>query len=135
MVSATIVKEFTFDAAHRLEGHDDVCQNLHGHTYRLQVAVYGEIKAAPGAADDGMVIDFGRLSALVKREVVERLDHQYINEVLPFRPTSENLAAWIVRVLRDAGLPLQFVRLYETPSSYVEIQERDVPLGFAISCQ
>jgi 6-pyruvoyltetrahydropterin/6-carboxytetrahydropterin synthase len=117
MVYATVVKEFTFDAAHRLEGHCSSCNNLHGHTYKLQVGLYGEIKGRPGAPDDGMVMDFGHLQQVVNTEVIKKLDHQYINEVLPFRPTAENLAAWILRVLRNAGLPLQFVRLYETPTS------------------
>ncbi|MDR3288191.1 MAG: 6-carboxytetrahydropterin synthase QueD [Peptococcaceae bacterium] len=135
MISATVVKEFSFNAAHRLEGHDSTCQNLHGHTYTLQVGLYGEIKGDPGATDDGMVMDFGHLAKVVKAEIIERLDHQYLNEVVQFRPTSENMAAWILRRLRDAGLPLQFIRLYETPTSYVEIQERDVPVGSCISCQ
>ncbi len=38
-----IAKEFSFDMAHMLDGHDGKCQNLHGHTYKLQVEVAGEL--------------------------------------------------------------------------------------------
>ncbi|CAA7602006.1 queuosine biosynthesis protein QueD [Acididesulfobacillus acetoxydans] len=128
MAFATIVKEFTFDAAHRLEGHHGHCGNIHGHTYKLQVGVCGTILERPGASDDGMVLDFGELKQVVKTEIINRLDHQFLNEVLPFRTTAENISVWAVSVLRRAGLPVKFIRLYETPTSYVEIDERDVPV-------
>lgn len=127
MVYATIVKEFMFDAAHKLDGHKGHCKNIHGHTYRLQVGVYGPIKDEPGASDDGMVLDFEELKQIVKAEIINKLDHQFINDILPFRPTAENMAVWMVQVLRQAGLPVKFVRLYETPTSFVEIAEGDVP--------
>lgn len=38
-----IVKEFTFDSAHHLEWHQGKCHNLHGHTYKLQVGIQGEL--------------------------------------------------------------------------------------------
>lgn len=128
MVYATIVKEFTFDAAHRLENHLGKCQNIHGHTYKLQVGVYGPIKSKLGASDEGMVIDFTDLKNLVKSEIIDKLDHQFINDILPFRPTAENMAVWMIQVLRKAGISVRFIRLYETPTSYVEIVERDVPI-------
>jgi 6-pyruvoyltetrahydropterin/6-carboxytetrahydropterin synthase len=122
------MKEFTFDAAHRLDNHEGNCKNLHGHTYKLHVGVYGPIINEPGAPDDGMVLDFAELKSIVKTEIIDKLDHQFINEILPFRPTAENMAVWMVQVLRKAGLPLKFIRLYETPTSCVEIYEGDVPI-------
>lgn len=68
MAKATIVKEFTFDAAHRLEGYQGLCQNLHGHTYKLQVGIYGPVKNEAGAADDGMVWDFVKLKQAIKEK-------------------------------------------------------------------
>lgn len=127
MAFATIVKEFTFNAAHRLEGHQRGCQNLHGHTYILRVGVYGAIREQQGASDEGMVIDFEDLKNIVKTRIVDKLDHQYLNEVFPFRTTAENMAVWMMRELRRAGLTVRFLRLYETPTSYVEIFEGDVP--------
>jgi 6-pyruvoyltetrahydropterin/6-carboxytetrahydropterin synthase len=128
MVFATVVKEFTFDAAHKLEDHSGKCKNIHGHTYKLLVGVYGVIQYQPGDTNDGMVIDFGDLNQLVKSEVIDKLDHQFLNDILPFRTTAENIAVWIVRELRKAGLPVKYIKLYETPTSYVEIDERDVPI-------
>ncbi len=126
MSKATIVKEFTFDAAHKLDNHQGHCRNLHGHTYRLQVGVYGPIKTEAGASDEGMVMDFDQIKQLVKEQILGKLDHQYLNEVLDFRPTAENMAVWMVKVLRKAGLPVKFVRLYETPTSYIEVEGEDV---------
>lgn len=127
MAGVTIVKEFTFDAAHKLENHLGKCRNLHGHTYKLQVGVYGPVKNEPGAPDDGMVLDFDELKQAVKGEILDKLDHQYLNDVLPFRPTAENMAVWMVQVLRRAGLRVEFIRLYETPTSYIEVDAHDVP--------
>ena len=49
----TVVKEFTFDAAHYLPGYNGKCNRPHGHTYRLQVGIEGEPDHSTG-----MVIDF-----------------------------------------------------------------------------
>ena len=51
-----IAKEFSFDIAHMLDGHDGKCKNLHGHTYRLQVEVGGPLHASGPKA--GMVMDY-----------------------------------------------------------------------------
>ena len=126
MTSVTIVKEFTFDAAHMLNGHEGNCKNLHGHTYKLQVGVRGPIKEERGTSDEGMVLDFDQLKQVVKREIIQKLDHHYLNDVLPFRPTSENMAVWMMEVLKKAGLPVKLIKLYETPTSWVEVDERDV---------
>lgn len=127
MTNATIVKEFTFDAAHQLVHHEGDCKNLHGHTYKLQVGIFGPIKNEPGASNDGMVWDFTVLKQIVKKQIINKLDHKFINDILPFQPTVENMAVWMVQTLRDAGLPIKFVRLYETPTSFVEVYDGDVP--------
>lgn len=116
-----VVKQFTFDAAHYLPNYRGKCANLHGHTYILEVG----IKEEPDQ-ESGMVIDFGRLKQIVERNIIEKLDHQNLNEVdAPFFPTSmptaERMVQWIVKVLRNFWPnELSFVRLYETPTSYAE---------------
>ncbi|MBQ7262987.1 MAG: 6-carboxytetrahydropterin synthase QueD [Synergistaceae bacterium] len=81
-------KEFTFDAAHRLESYHGKCERLHGHTYRVAIVLEGT------PDDEGMVLDFCEVSAVVKERVISKLDHSYINDTIP-QPTAENIASWI----------------------------------------
>lgn len=117
----TVVKEFTFDAAHYLPNHPGKCKNTHGHTYRLQIGYKGEIHP-----DTGMVIDFSDIKELVKEEIVDKLDHQFLNQLsstdgFPSHlSTAENMVIWIVNKLIPIAGRLCFVRLYETPTSYAE---------------
>lgn len=71
-----ISKEFSFDMAHLLDGHDGKCQNLHGHTYKLQVEIADTLHQC--GAKKAMVIDFADLKAVVKKAVLEPLDHAFI---------------------------------------------------------
>ena len=87
-----VFREFTFEAAHRLphvpEGHK--CSRLHGHSFRVEIRVRGDIDPA-----SGMVIDFAEIKAAFA-PLLDRLDHYFLNEVEGLdNPTSENLAHWI----------------------------------------
>lgn len=89
---AEIFKEFTFEAAHHLpnvpDGHK--CARLHGHSYRVEIRVGGEV-----GEESGWVFDFADLSAAFK-PLRAQLDHYYLNEVPGLEnPTSEVLAKWI----------------------------------------
>lgn len=108
-----IFKEFTFEAAHRLpnvpEGHK--CARLHGHSYRAEIHVWGEVD--PHA---GWVMDFGDIKAAFA-DVRDQLDHRYLNEVTGLEnPTSEVLARWIWARL-SGSLPLSAVLIRETCTS------------------
>jgi 6-pyruvoyltetrahydropterin/6-carboxytetrahydropterin synthase len=121
---AIVTKIFRFEAAHSLPGHKGKCARPHGHSYTLEVSVRGAIKQAMEASDDGMVMDFDDLSLLVQRAVLDRLDHQDLNEVTGVRTTAENLAHWIWEALLQAGLSealLYRVCLWETAQGRVEI--------------
>lgn len=111
-----VVKEFTFDAAHNLVKYHGKCEKLHGHTYKLQIVVCGE------RDEEGMVIDFVLLKDIVKKEVLDILDHSYINEIIE-QPSAENIAEWIYnrleKVLSTERYHLKEVRLWETPTSFV----------------
>ena len=95
----------------------------HGHNYVLEVTLSGEPDAATG-----MVYDLKRLKEVIEREVIEPMDHRFLNrEVTPFDtvvPTPENIAREIWNRLEPAlRLPaarLHNVRLYETDELYVE---------------
>jgi len=122
-----VTKSFTFDAAHFLPNHKGKCATMHGHTYRLEVTVVRDNgKLINRGSDEGMVIDFYDLKAIVTTEVIDKMDHKVLNEVLPFRTTAENMAAHIFSVLTDklqpCGVIVEKIKLWETPDSYVEVQ-------------
>ncbi|EPZ43307.1 6-carboxytetrahydropterin synthase QueD [Alicyclobacillus acidoterrestris] len=121
-----LTKEFTFDAAHHLHLYEGKCKNLHGHTYRLVITVSGFIN------EIGLVIDFADLKRIYQTTIEEKLDHQYLNEVLPPMNTSaENMIVWMWEqldsALRKETAPAQEIRLeelvlYETPTSYATLK-------------
>lgn len=121
-----VSKEFTFDAAHHLHAYEGKCKNLHGHTYKVVFGVSGY----PG--DTGLVLDFADLKSIWKERIEIYLDHQYLNETLPpMNTTAENMVVWMFEQM-DTALSspeyrervqdgrTEFVRLYETPTSYAE---------------
>ena len=101
-------RRFRFEAAHRLPGHPGKCREMHGHSYELVVSV-----ERPVDEKSGMAIDFSDLKQIVRREVVDRLDHRCVNDLLE-NPTAELMAEWIWQRLA-ASLPgLVEVELHET---------------------
>jgi 6-pyruvoyltetrahydropterin/6-carboxytetrahydropterin synthase len=99
--------------------------NGHGHNYVLEVTVEGDPDPVTG-----MVFDLRELKQILNEEVVDPMDHRFLNrEVPPFDrvvPTTENLAVEIwnrmnTRIQRK-GLRLRNVRLYETPDLFVEYE-------------
>jgi 6-pyruvoyltetrahydropterin/6-carboxytetrahydropterin synthase len=120
-MKTTIAVGMTFAAAHRLPEHQGKCFRLHGHTYDLEVAVSGAPQESGPAA--GMVMDFADLRAQVQALIVDRLDHQLLNEIFDFVPTVEAIAAWAFETLREAGVPVVRVRLAEGPNTYVEVTD------------
>jgi 6-pyruvoyltetrahydropterin/6-carboxytetrahydropterin synthase len=121
-----VSKEFTFDAAHHLHCYEGKCKNLHGHTYKVIFGISGYLD------DRGIMIDFGEIKEIWKNEIEIHLDHRYLNETLPpMNTTAENIVVWIYEKMTAAllikerqnqyhGAKVEFVRLYETPTSYAE---------------
>ena len=140
MPTIRLTKEFTFEAAHFLQGYDGLCANIHGHSYRLLVTVIGQPSTDVGSPKCGMLIDFGILKQIVSEQILSMLDHAlmvragavdasvlapYTHRLveLPFQPTCENLLPWIAGRLAQSlptGVSLFSLRLHETASSYAE---------------
>jgi 6-pyruvoyltetrahydropterin/6-carboxytetrahydropterin synthase len=117
-----IRKRFRFEAAHVLPHHPGKCSRLHGHSYRLEVAVDGSIQ--PDGPAQGMILDFDEISAIVKPAVIARLDHSSLNDLLS-NPTAEHIAAWIWHELRDKLAGLAEVVVWETPTACAVIRAGD----------
>ncbi|MGG3562448.1 6-carboxytetrahydropterin synthase QueD [Neobacillus rhizosphaerae] len=121
-----VSKEFTFDSAHHLHYYEGKCKNLHGHTYKVVFGLSGFVD------ERGLMMDFGDIKEIWKNEIEIYLDHKYLNETLPpMNTTAENIVVWIYEKMADAllkgdrqqqylGARVEFVRLFETPTSYAE---------------
>ncbi|HSZ59216.1 MAG TPA: 6-carboxytetrahydropterin synthase QueD [Tepidisphaeraceae bacterium] len=112
-----LTKQFHFEAAHDLPtfpaGHK--CRRLHGHSFRFDVIVEGEVDP-----QKGYLIDYGDIK-IAAEPIVRRLDHFYLNQIDGLQnPTAENLARWIWNNLKP-GLPqLTAIVVHETCTSACE---------------
>jgi len=109
-----IFRIFTIEAAHRLPnvpvGHK--CSRLHGHSFRIELHVSGEVDA-----HTGWVMDFADLKAAFQ-PTYDRLDHHYLNDIAGLEnPTSENLARWIWQDMKLKLPSLSKVVIHETCTS------------------
>lgn len=113
----SLTKSFRFEAAHDLpmfpEGHK--CRRLHGHSFRFDVVVEGEVDPAKG-----YLIDYGDIKK-VAEPLVKRLDHYYLNEIEGLsNPTAEVLAKWIWDQLKPSLPLLAAIVVHETCTSMCE---------------
>lgn len=135
-----ITKSIEIDAGHRVPFHKGKCRNLHGHRYKIQVGVSGEL--ATKGSDEGMVVDYGDLKTVMMEVIDANFDHSFImwkddifhlafEEMadqhqqkivfVDFVPTAENLAKHWYQLLESKfnklGIQLSFVKVWETPNS------------------
>ena len=118
-------KSFGFEAAHNLLNYDGACSQLHGHSYKLDVTVSGsvnEICHNGELATEAMVLDFKDLKSIVKENVVDVYDHQYLNDFFT-QPTAEAMVISFFCTI-EKKLPhyvkLESVKLWETADSFAE---------------
>ena len=109
-----LVKSFGFEAAHWLptfaEGHK--CRRMHGHSFRVEIVVEGEV-----SPDKGYLIDYGDIQGAIE-PVRGQLDHRCLNDIEGLdNPTSEVLAAWLWQRLEPTLPLLAEVIVAETCSS------------------
>jgi 6-pyruvoyltetrahydropterin/6-carboxytetrahydropterin synthase len=107
----------TFAAGHALRNYKGKCENVHGHNFKVRVIIEGE-----RLDDTGMLVDFIDVKTAM-RAVIERLDHQFLNEITPFdvkNPSAENIAEYfheeMTRGLAAAPVPVRIreVTVWET---------------------
>ncbi|MDR1453924.1 MAG: 6-carboxytetrahydropterin synthase QueD [Candidatus Margulisbacteria bacterium] len=103
--------ESSFSGAHQLIKSNSPCENLHGHNWRVALAVRGE-KQEP---EVGWVVDFAVVKKALNAELA-KFDHKFLNEVLPVSPTAENIAKQIYLDLKEI-LPVYKVTVWETEKS------------------
>jgi 6-pyruvoyltetrahydropterin/6-carboxytetrahydropterin synthase len=119
-----IRKSFTFEAAHVLPHHPGKCARLHGHSYRLEVALEGPLRQSGPAT--GMVEDFDVVSRVVKAAVINELDHRSLNELMD-NPTAENIVGWVWGRLASELPQLAELTLWETRKACVVMKKGDLP--------
>jgi 6-pyruvoyltetrahydropterin/6-carboxytetrahydropterin synthase len=115
-----ITKRFSFEASHVLDHHDGKCARLHGHSYKLEISLIGDVQGVDAAnPSSGMVLDFADVTRHVKPFVDEYLDHRHLNDSLPIEyTTAEMILRWIVDNLFEwFGVMLYEVTLWETETS------------------
>jgi 6-pyruvoyltetrahydropterin/6-carboxytetrahydropterin synthase len=111
-----ISTEAGFSAAHFIAGYEGDCARLHGHNWRVRVAI-----RAAESKPSGLTYDFRRLKALID-EILKVIDHSVLNE-LPFfegkNPTAETIAEWVYREIagriEDADVDVTRVEVWESP--------------------
>jgi 6-pyruvoyltetrahydropterin/6-carboxytetrahydropterin synthase len=113
-----VTVEDSFAAGHYLRHYKGKCENPHGHNYKVRVTLAGEVLDRAG-----LLVDFKDLRDVMK-QVIERLDHQMINDLEPFttlNPSAENLAKYFyeetnskLRRETDGRVRVKDVTIYET---------------------
>ena len=125
-MKAHLTRRYIFSASHRLHSGElsedenraayGKCNNPygHGHNYALEVTVSGQVNS-----QTGMVCNLGELDNVIRREILERFDHENLNvrqEFVATVPTTENLSQVIFNILKQSftSAHLERVRLEET---------------------
>ena len=86
-------KTLEVSAAHNLKlDYESKCEGLHGHNWYITVYLKSE-----ELDKNGMVMDF----TIIKKKIMEKMDHKYLNDVFDFNPTAENIAKWVQQELGD----------------------------------
>ena len=135
------------DTGHRVPNHKSKCRHFHGHRYRWEAVIEGDVVTQKGVSEEGMLMDFSDISRILEREIHDVVDHSFLvyegdkkaiealeimgkehrTVILPFIPTAENLAKWAFEVVNehiktsyDNKLKLVSFNVRETPKSWAK---------------
>jgi 6-pyruvoyltetrahydropterin/6-carboxytetrahydropterin synthase len=142
----TIIKRFVeTDTGHRVPNHKSKCKHMHGHRYRWEAVIEGDIIQTSGVSDEGMLMDFSDISEILDKYIHDVVDHSFIvyekdysaiqalevlgddhrTLIVPFIPTAENLAKWAFELVEphieskyDQKIKLLAMNVRETPKSW-----------------
>ncbi len=133
------------DTGHRVPNHKSKCRHMHGHRYRWEAELEGDVVTLGGVSEEGMLMDFSDVSAILNEYIHDVVDHAFIvyegdkqalvalshmgeehrTLIVPFIPTAENLAKWAFeqvepRISSSYGnmLKLHAFHVRETPKSW-----------------
>ena len=107
-----LARDYTFEAAHRLPhvpaAHK--CFRMHGHSYRIEVTVAGEV-----GESTGWLVDFGEITSVVEPVLRQELDHRTLNDVPGLEnPTAEHLCRWLWARFQPRFPGLTAITVHET---------------------
>ena len=122
-----LTTEASFDAAHFLTNYEGKCKNIHGHSWKVVISIYGEL-------NNGMLVDFGILKNVLKnlcdyfdhsfiveknslkKELYDMLKEQFLIRDVDFRTTAENFSKYFYDEL-SKKYNVYEVLVYETPTN------------------
>ena len=132
------------DTGHRVPNHKSKCKHMHGHRYRFEAEIEGDVVTQKGVSEEGMLMDFSDISAILTTHIHDVVDHAFVvykgdklvlsalevmgdehrTVIVDFIPTAENLAKWAFEQIEDListayGNRLKLVAMHvrETPKS------------------
>ena len=142
----TTIKRFVeTDTGHRVPNHKSKCKHMHGHRYRWEAEIEGDIIQTIGVSDEGMLMDFSDISEILEKHIHDVVDHSFIvyekdhlaiqalevlgdghrTLIVPFIPTAENLAKWAFEQVEPhieskygQKIKLLAMNVRETPKSW-----------------
>ena len=145
MMPSTIRRWIETDTGHRVPNHKSKCRHMHGHRYRWEAEIEGDVVTERGVSDEGMLIDFSDISQILTEHIHDVVDHAFVvyqgdeearaalsslgsehrTVVVSFIPTAENLAKWAFeqienKITSSYGNKLRLVAMHvrETPKSW-----------------
>ena len=151
IIMTTTIRRFVeTDTGHRVPNHKSKCKHLHGHRYRFEAEIEGDVVEEAGVSEEGMLIDFSDVSQILTEHIHDVVDHAFIvyendwearaalnlmgdqhrTVVVGFIPTAENLAKWAFEQVKphiqtSYGNRLRLVAMHvrETPKSWASWRE------------
>ena len=144
-MTTTIRRYVETDTGHRVPNHKSKCKHLHGHRYRFEAEIEGDVVDVEGVSEEGMLMDFSDVKSILMEHVHDVIDHSFVvyegddaaraacelmgeghrTVVVPFIPTAENLAKWAFEQVQPHiqtayGNRLRLVAMHvrETPKSW-----------------